>query len=240
LTTKKFNGWALPSRSEMLQFYCEANFMTQDQQLNRQESGTPDAPNEGPIRVLLVEDSPADARLLCELLETAYPGQYVVEMARGLPHLQQMGPTDDAVTNVILALAEPDAPATAATFVNRVFQLPPPPRFTTRPADIGNGVEDTQGQYFLRVKVTNARFAGLSERSAAPTVKTDTVILSHKDGEPREVARLSEIAAGVPDWLAAERNRVPVYEVCGKSKAEFLCGALDEEYLRTGRSTVPL
>ena len=48
------------------------------------ESGTPRPPNDGPIRLLLVEDTLTDARLLRELLETALPGQHLVEVAPGL------------------------------------------------------------------------------------------------------------------------------------------------------------
>ena len=47
-------------------------------------SGTHRALTDGLIPLLLVEDTPTDSRLLHELLETAFPGRYLVEVAPSL------------------------------------------------------------------------------------------------------------------------------------------------------------
>ncbi|RPI59737.1 MAG: response regulator, partial [Planctomycetaceae bacterium] len=75
---------------------------------SNQAQNCTNSPATSPIRLLLVEDSPADARLLLELLETDYPRQYTAEVVPSIAAAKEVLSTQNFHA-VMLDLSLPDS-----------------------------------------------------------------------------------------------------------------------------------
>lgn len=168
--------------------------MKQDQQLNPQEPeraqdfyvGRPKPQlgpfTDGPIRVLLVEDSPADACLLRELLETAYAGRYLVEVAPSLK-AAEAAVAKQEFDAILLDLSLPDSKGTET--ITRLFA-------TTRniPIVVLTGLGDENiaaeaircgAQDYLQKGCTDAASVAKAIRYAIDRQRTQETILKSEE-----------------------------------------------------------